>query len=283
MKKLSTKRIFAALLILFFAISAIGASTIDASNKNKNSNIKIEGALKKYTFKVGTSGTYAPFSYYDKDGKTLIGFDMDFLKELQKILGFKIADKKVQAMDYSPLTTSVAEGKLDIAMAALCATDDRKKVMNFTNTYYNAGLTVIVNKKTSPKAIKGLNSIKSGKYKIGVQKGDASHLYLNNLKIPQSNLQVHDSITTVFESLEQGKIDCMVFDAPGTAYYISHKKGSKLAMIGKQFAQDQAPYAIALSFDACKNNPKLLNIVNAAVKKLQDNGTMAKIEKKWCK
>ncbi|MDP4178186.1 MAG: transporter substrate-binding domain-containing protein, partial [Bacillota bacterium] len=180
-------------------------------------------------------------------------------------------------------TTSVAEGKLDIAMAALCATDKRKKVMNFTDTYYNAGLSVIINKQTSPKAINGIDSIKNGKYKIGVQKGDASHLYLTGLNVPASSLEVHDSITTVFESLEQGKIDCMVFDAPGTAYYIAHKSGSKLQLIGDQFAQDQSPYAIALSFDACKKNPKLLSIMNAAVKQLKENGKLDEIEKKWCK
>jgi len=287
MTKLLTKKLLATLTILILIVSLVGCGSNNDSKKDTASTApstdKLEGALKDYTFKVGTSGTYAPFSYYDADGKTLIGFDMDFLHELQKILGFKIQDDKVQAMDYSPLTTSVAEGKLDIAMAALCATDARKKVMNFTDTYYNAGLSVIVNKETSPKEIKGLDSIKNGKYKIGVQKGDASHLYLTASGIPTDKLEVHDSITTVFESLEQGKIDCMVFDAPGTAYYIAHKKGSKLSLIGDQFAQDQSPYAIALSFDACKKNPKLQSIMNAAVKKLKDDGTLAKIEQKWCK
>ncbi len=289
MKKFLMKKLLATLTILILVVSLVGCGSKTEPKKDTSATSttvspdKLEGALKDYTFKVGTSGTYAPFSYYDADGKTLIGFDMDFLYELQKLLGFKIEGDKVKAMDYSPLTTSVAEGKLDIAMAALCATDGRKKVMNFTDTYYNAGLSVIVNKETSPKDIKGLDSIKSGKYKIGVQKGDASHLYLTNAGIPTDKLEVHDSITTVFESLEQGKIDCMVFDAPGTAYYISHKKDSKLSLIGDQFAQDQSPYAIALSFDACKKNPQLQSIMNAAVKKLKDDGTLAKIEQKWCK
>jgi ABC-type amino acid transport substrate-binding protein len=280
------KKLLTTLLVVIFAVSFVGCGKTDSSKKSDSTaefTGTLDGALKDYTFKVGTSGTYAPFSYYDTDGKTLIGFDMDFLKELQKILGFKIDNNTVQAMDYSPLTTSVAEGKLDIAMAALCATDTRKKVMNFTDTYYNAGLSVIVNKETSPKEIKGIDAVKSGKYKIAVQKGDASHLYLTGLGIPTDKIEVHDSITTVLESLEQGKVDAMVYDAPGTAYYIANKKDSKLALIGDQFAQDQAPYAIGLSFEACKKNPDLLKIMNAAVKKLKDDGKMAEIEKKWCK
>ncbi|MDD3225840.1 MAG: transporter substrate-binding domain-containing protein [Clostridium sp.] len=279
------KKLLTALLLTILVVSLVGCgSTSSSSNSAATQKFSgnLKGALKGYTLKVGTSGTYAPFTYYDKDGKTLIGFDMDLLKNLQKILGFKI-DGSLQAMDYSPLTTSLSQGKLDVGIAALCATDTRKKAMNFTNTYYNAGLTVIVNKKTSPKGITGIDSIKSGKYKIAVQKGDASNLYLNGLGVPQSSLLIYDSSTTALQALEEGKADCLVYDAPGTAYYIAHKKDSELKMIGKQFAQDQSPYAIAVSFDASKKNPKLLGALNAAIKQLQKDGTIAKLNAKWCK
>jgi len=285
MKKLLTKKLIATFLVSIFTVSLIGCSSTTEAKKDTMATTytgTLEGALKDYTLKMGTSGTYAPFSYFDTDGKTLIGFDMDFLHELQNVLGFKIQDGKVQAMDYSPLTTSIAGGKLDIVMAALCATDERKKAMNFTDTYYNAGLSVVINKNTSPKEITGIDSIKDGKYKVAVQKGDASHLYLTSLNIPSDSFEVHDSITTVLQSLEQGKVDAMVYDAPGTAYYIAHKEDTNLELIGDPFAEDQAPYAIALSKDACKKNPELLSIMNAAVKKLKDDGTIAKLEEKWC-
>lgn len=288
MKKLLTKKIFSVLTILTLIVSLVGCGNSSSKKEAAPTTTtvsadKLQGALKDYTFKIGTSGTYAPFSYYDKDGKTLIGFDMDFLKELQKILGFKIEGDKLQAMDYSPLTTSVAEGKLDFVVAALCATDKRKKVMNFTDTYYNAGLTVITNKNTSPKEITGFDSIKSGKYKVAVEKGTASNLYLVSANVPQNNLQIHDSITTALQALEDGKVDAVVHDAPGTAYYISTKKDTKLQMVGKWFAQDQSQYAVAVSFKAAKSNPQLMSILNAAVKKLHDDGTITKLEDKWCK
>lgn len=280
------KKLLTALLTIILIGTLVGCGN---SNDSKNTTSsadtytgELQGALKDYSFKIGTSGTYAPFSYYDTDGKTLIGFDMDFLKELQKLLGFKI-DGTIQAMDYSPLTTSVAEGKLDIAMAALCATDTRKKVMNFTETYYNAGMTVIVNKETSPKELTGIDSIKSGKYTVAVEKGTAGNLYVTSIGVPSSSLQIYDSITTAHEALESGKVDCLVYDAPGTAYYIANKKDSKLKMVGEQFAQDQSPYAIAVSFNASKKNPKLMSILNSAVKKLKEDGTLTKLEQKWCK
>lgn len=279
------KKLLTTLLIVVLLGALAGCGSSNANNKETSTKAytgELQGALKDYSFKIGTSGTYAPFSYYDKDGKTLTGFDMDFLKELQKLLGFKI-DGGVQAMDYSPLTTSLSQGKLDIGIAAICATDTRKKVMNFSDTYYGAGLTVIVNKNSSPKEITGIDSLIKGNYKIAVQKGDASNLYLVNAGVSSDRLQVHDASTTALEALESGKADAMVYDAPGSAYYIANKKDSKLKMVGKQFAEDQSPYAIAVSFNASKKNPELVSIFNAAIKKLKDNGTIEKLNQKWCK
>ena len=114
----------------------------DASGEKETtseaSEEEIQGSLKGVTLRVGTSGLYGPFSYYDEDGSTLIGYDLDLIQDLQDILGFEI-EGGVQAMDYSALTTSLAEGKLDVGAAALCATDERKEVMNFTEIYCDAG------------------------------------------------------------------------------------------------------------------------------------------------
>ena len=103
-----------------------------------------KGALEGVSLVVGTSGTYAPFSYFAEDGTTLQGYDVDFLNALQEVLGFEIEGGEIQDMDYGPLGTSLSQGQLDIGAAALCATDERKKSMNFTDIYYDAGIIVAV-------------------------------------------------------------------------------------------------------------------------------------------
>ena len=67
-------------------------------------------------------------------------------------------------MDYSALTTSLAEGKLDFGMAALCATDERKAVMQFSNTYCDSGQVVMINKETSPSEITDIDTLIDGDY-----------------------------------------------------------------------------------------------------------------------
>lgn len=242
----------------------------------------LAGALEGVELKVGTSGLFAPFSYYDADGTTLIGYDLDFLAALQDLLGFTIAGDNVQAMDYAALTTSVSEGKLDMAMAALCATDERKKAMNFSDTYYDSGQITVVNSESSPAEITGVDSLTTGDYKVAVEKGTASHLYAQK-NFPESAIEVHDTITTAYESLEQGKVDALLQDTPGIAYYIKTTEGNKLAMVGDEFNQGQAPYAVAISFNASDANKELIAIINKAIVELTDNGTMSEIDDKWCK
>lgn len=277
MKKL-TKRLMAIGMSAVITFSM--APSVFASDDTETSGDTVEGALEGVKLSFGTTGLFAPFTYYDEDGTTLIGFDLDFLKDLQDYLGFEI-DGDIQAMDYSALTTSLAEGKIDMGMAALCATDERKEVMDFTDTYCDSGQVVMINKETSPKEITGIESLEEGDYTIAVEKGTASHLYCTNAGIPDDRIEVHDTITTAYESLEQGKVDAVIQDGPGANYYVKTTEGTKLEVVGDEFNQGQAPYAIAFSFDAVEKNDGLLDIFNQAIKELTDNGTIDELKATW--
>lgn len=287
MRKILSLIVILGFTLMLFTACSNGDKASKTGNEGKIAKTytedgSIEGALEGVELSVGTTGLFAPFSYYDHDGSTLIGYDMDFLNELQKILGFTIADGTVKNMDYSALTTSIAKGKLDMALAALCATDERKEVMNFSNIYYDSGLIIAVNKETSPKEITDVDSLKSGNYTVAVEKGTASHIYAQK-NLPAESIEVHDTITTAYESLEQGKVDLLIQDHPGVAYYIKTKSGTKLETVGEEFNNGQAPYAIAVSFDASEEYPELVDILNKAIEELTENGTADALNSKWFK
>lgn len=253
--------------------SSEAKETKSKSDTAKEDTASAKGSMKGEKLKIGTSGLFGPFSYYDEDGKTLIGYDLDLIKELQNYLGFEI-DGEVQAMDYSALTTSVTEGKLDMAAAALCVTDERKEVMDFSDIYCDSGQVVMVNK-DDDKGIKGVNDLK-GK-KVAVEKGTASHAYATK-NLAESTIEVHDTITTAYESLEQGKVDAIIQDEPGCAFYIKTKPETKLEVVGKAFNQGQAPYAVAFV-----KGFKYVDKFNKALADLKKDGTLDKLYEKWCK
>lgn len=262
------------------ATDAPAEDTTASSDETKETSAGAKDALKGVKLKFGTTALFAPFTYYDTDGTTLIGFDIDMMNALKDYLGFEL-DGDIQVMDYSALTASLAEGKLDMGMAALCATDQRKEVMNFSKTYYDAGQVVMVNTESSPKEITGEEALRSGDYKVAVEKGTASHMYAQ-ANFPESCIEVHDTITTCYESLEQGKVDACLQDLAGAAYYVKTTDGTKLAIAGDDFNQGQSPYAIALSFDFCKENPTVKDAFDAAIDALEEDGTIAELEAKWC-
>ena len=260
--------------------SAAAEESSSDSSSAATTDGSVEGALEGVTLSFGTTALFAPFTYYDEDGSTLIGFDIELEKALQDYLGFEL-DGDIQVMDYSALTTSLAEGKLDFGMAALCATDERKAVMQFSNTYCDSGQVVMINKETSPKEITDIDTLIDGDYTIAVEKGTASHLYCQNNGVDDSRLEVHDTITTAYESLEQGKVDAVIQDSPNAYYYIKTTDNTKLEVVGDQFNQGQSPYAIAISNDAAERNDGLVDIFNQALSDLTDNGTINELTSTW--
>lgn len=258
------------------AASSASSETASASSSSStaaSSSDDVTGSLEGVTIKIGTSGLFGPFSYYDADGTTLIGYDVDLLTDLQEILGFEIDGGAIQAMDYSALTTSIAEGKLDLGAAALCATDERKQVMDFSQTYCDSGQMVMINSE-NPQDITGVDSL-AGKT-VAVEKGTASHLYAEK-NLQDATIEVHDTITTAYESLEQQKVDALIQDGPGCAFYIKTTTDTKLETVGEEFNQGQAPYAIAYNKDF-----EYQDEFNAALQMLADDGTLDELYTTWC-
>ena len=77
-------------------------SSDDSSSKSETKKTltedDIKDSMKGVKLKVGTTGLFGPFSYYDEDGKTLIGYDLDLINDLQALLGVEI-DGGIQAME----------------------------------------------------------------------------------------------------------------------------------------------------------------------------------------
>lgn len=115
MKKILTIIIIVAMLAIgVFALTKVG-------NKDNVQPItinteKLEGCMEGITLNVATTGTFAPFTYYDENGKDVIGFDLDVIKELQKLLGFEIANNEIPAMNAATITASITEGKVDMGL-----------------------------------------------------------------------------------------------------------------------------------------------------------------------
>ena len=131
---------------------------------------------------VATNAAFAPFEYTEDGGKSYLGIDMEIAGLLAKELGKELV---IVDMEFEAVCTSVQLGKCDIAMAGLTINEERKDLVNFSDSYYNASQQVIVlSDNTEFDACKSAADVetilnaKDKACKIGVQKGTTGNWYV---------------------------------------------------------------------------------------------------------
>ncbi|MFF2447035.1 transporter substrate-binding domain-containing protein [Neobacillus sp. NPDC058068] len=243
-------------LILTLFIAACGAKETTGDN-----------ASSKKVYKVGVDTTYPPFEY--KDGNEYKGIDIDLINAIAKNQGFKI---ELNAMDFGGIIPAMQANQLDIAIAGMSITDDRKKVVDFSTPYFDAGLTVVVKKDNS--SIKSVDDLQ-GK-NVAVKKGTTGAKFAqeNASKLGINVVQFNDS-PAMFQEVSNGNADALIEDYPVISYAIA-QKDLGLKIVGDRLNGDQ--YGIAVLKG---QNKDLLEKINKGLAELKNDGTYDKIVKSY--
>jgi polar amino acid transport system substrate-binding protein len=164
---MSKKTISVALLIVFaLALILTGCGGQSAPQQAK-------------ILKVGSDTNFAPFEFQDEKSKEYVGFDMDLVKAVGKQMGYEV---KIQSMGFDGLIPALEAGQIDVAIAAMTITDERKKKVNFTKPYYTSGLSIVVRQDNA--AIKEFKDLE-GK-RLAVQIGTTAPTTPKKSKTPKS-------------------------------------------------------------------------------------------------
>ncbi|MFJ8071365.1 transporter substrate-binding domain-containing protein [Peribacillus sp. NPDC096447] len=255
MKKLGLLSMF---LILTIFISACG------TNEEKNAS---EEKKPEKVYKVGVDTTYPPFEF--KEGNEYKGIDIELINAIAKDQDFKI---KLSPMDFGGIIPAMQANQLDVAIAGMSITEERKKVVDFSTPYFDAGLTIVVKKEnTSTKTVKDLK----GKT-IAVKKGTTGAKYAqdNAMKLGIKVVQFNDS-PAMFQEVANGNADALIEDYPVISYAIA-QKDLGLKIVGDRLNGDQ--YGIAVLKG---QNEDLLKKINDGLANLKKDGTYDEIIKTY--
>ena len=222
------------------------------------------GANKKEKLYVGTNAEFPPFEYLE-EGK-IVGFDIDFVNALGEAMGREVV---IKDMSFDGLLPALQTNKVDIVVAGMTATEERKKAVNFSEPYYSANQVIILPEANTD--IKDFADLK-GK-KVAVMLGFTGDVVVSAM----SDVQVErfNAAYAGIMALQAGKVDAVVLDSETANNYIAKNAGLKLAE-GKGEAED---YAIAIK----KSDAKLLEEINTAINKVKADGTFGKIIEKHFK
>ena len=96
----------------------------------------------KGTLTMATNATFQPYEYYD--GDQIVGIDADIAKAICDKLGYEL---KIEDMEFDAIIAAVSSGKADFGAAGITVTEDRKKNIDFTDTYTKACQVIVVRNK----------------------------------------------------------------------------------------------------------------------------------------
>jgi len=234
-------------------------------------NIKSKGEVV-----VATDPTYAPMELVAADGSTIEGVDPEIGEALGDVLGVKFTFVK---STFDAIIPGLSAGKYDLGMSSFTDTKEREKVLDFV-TYFKAGTDLMVpqgnpkNLATDDDSLCGLT--------VGAEKGTIqsdSDIPARSKKCTAAGKKaldekVYPDQNSVNLALATGRIDAALADS-GVAGYMAKKSDNKFEVVGQPYST--APYGIAVP----KSEGDFAKALQGAVDEIIDNGTYAKILKKW--
>lgn len=219
---------------------------------------------------VGTNPEFPPFELVEKGTNKIIGFDVDLITEVAKAAGY--AGVKMEAFAFDTLVEALNQKKVDVVIAGMTITDERKAKVLFTDPYYNAAQVLVVTKKN--KTISTLDDIKDKR--VGVQLGTTGGVVAEKaLGQNNPNMKQFRKYTEVFYELKLGRVDVVVVDMPVAQAYLKLKNFSDLKISSKPMSEEEFGIAIA------KDNTELHKQLNAGLKSIRESGKLDQLLNKW--
>jgi glutamine transport system substrate-binding protein len=218
------------------------------------------------TIKVGTEPTFAPFEFLDKNASP-VGYDIDIINAIGKAEGVEVTIVK---MPFDGLIPAMITSQIDAAISGITITDERKKKVDFSDPYYDSGLSAVILTENKDK-FKKLSDLKSSK--ICGQIGNTGVDYAKKLSGKVTAFNTHPE---AYMELKNHGCDAVMTDKPVNEYFLSKQQGSTYTEIND--------YAEAAQFGiAVKKGSDVLALVNDGLKKIKADGTFDKIHAKWFK
>lgn len=275
MKKISRRSFLAAagLSVAALALTACGGSSASTASSVASSAAASEAASTSAaageltTVEAGklTMATNAAFPPYEMttDAGEFEGIDIETAQAIADKLGLEL---QIDDLDFDAALLSVQQGKADIVMAGVTVTDERKAVMDFSDSYATGIQSIIVPEGSDIASPDDL----AGK-KIGTQRGTTGYIYCSD-DFGDENVVAYDDGLTAVQALNNGQVDAVVIDNAPAQEFIAANPGLKI--LDTSYAEED--YAIGMA-----KGSSLEDAVNAALKELKADGTLQSIVDKY--
>jgi arginine/ornithine transport system substrate-binding protein len=222
--------------------------------------------------RIGVEGAYPPFSEVGPDGK-LKGFDIDMANALCAEIK---AECTLVQQEWDGMIPALNARKFDAIIASMAATDERRKVVLFSDKYYNTPARLVAKAgarlDATPAGLKGR--------KIGVQRSTIHDRFVS-ATFKDSEIVRYAKADEVYLDLAAGRVDVVMGDSVAIdGGFLKKPEGKGYAFFGPAY-NDAAFFGSGSSIALRKADDALAAKFNAAIKALRAGGGYKKIQDKY--
>lgn len=266
MKKTFGGILFSLLAVLIIAGCGTGDDTSgsDSGSDSEGSGDDLLSAIQERgTLIVGTSADYAPFEFHIlEDGQDkIVGLDIDIAQAIADELGVEL---QVEDMDFEGLLPAMSSGSVDIILAGMSATEERRQSVDFSDVYYINEQSVIVLAENADE----YNSIESlAGLEVGAQSGTTQEEIANE-QLPESTLVSLARIPNLILEVQNGSLAAVVIERTVGQGYVDANDDLAFADVPVEY--DDNGVAVALPQD----EEALKELLNSTIATLQEDGSI---------
>ena len=261
-----------ALILAGTAMAAIVLAGCGDKNNASGEDVKTaESVEDKKTFTVGFDAEYPPYGYMDENGE-YTGFDLELAEAVCKLEGWELVKKP---LNWDSKDMELNSGSIDCIWNGFTM-NGREDDYTFSTPYVDNSQVIVVAEKSGIDTLEDL----AGKT-VGVQAASAALDLLQSEEGGQKKLadtfgalNEFADYNTAFTELQAGALDALAIDV-GVANYQIKSRGEGYKILDETLNTEQ--YAIGFK----KGNQELCDVVNADLKKLTEDGTVAKLAEKY--
>jgi len=279
MKKILAMTMALAMMLSLAACGKKDEPSVSGSTSTSNGSSVSTSASNGADFTTVTAGkltmsTNASFPPYEMvaDNGSFEGSDVEVAGAIAEKLGLELV---VDDMGFDAALQAAQTGKSDMVMAGVTITEERKAVMDFSDSYAN-GVQVVIVKEDSP--IQTVDDLANANM-IGCQMGTTGYIYCSdtpdNGGYGEDHVTPYDDGAAAVQALMNGQVDAVVIDNMPAQEYVAANPGLKI--LDTEFANED--YAIGVA----KGNTALLDAINGALAELKADGTLQSIVDKYIK
>lgn len=240
------KKIIALLLVAVLAVALVSC-----------------GGNKADVVTMGTNAAFEPFEFIE--GDKIVGIDAEIGAAIAEKLGKELS---INDMEFESLLGALSTDKVDFVAAGMTANDERRKSVDFSETYYTATQGIIVAEDSD---IKGIDDILDKR--VGAITGYTGEVICSETYQIKDMLTFKRGVDAVME-LKNGKLDAVVIDLQPAKMFVDKNEGLKVIEDPSFEAEE---YAIAVK----KGNTELLEKVNEVIAELKATGKLDEIINKY--